>query len=208
MSDFWVFGYGSLIWKPGFPFIESERAMLAGFHRALCVFSVRYRGCSERPGLVFGLDQGGYCEGVAFRVAAEHVDATKLYLRDREQVTGAYRARMHHVELDVRSGKVRALAFIANRHHRQYARGIPVATQLRVVRASAGVSGPNADYVLSTARHLADLGIRDRHVEHLAALLGPGLGRPPSREAYPSRQVGQLPPDRALRCSYQRNLGL
>ena len=205
-SDLWVFGYGSLIWKPGFPFVQSKRAVLVGFHRALCVFSVRYRGCSERPGLVFGLDEGGFCEGVAFRVAAEHVAATKTYLRDREQVTGAYRAGIRNVEFAGQAEPVRALAFMANRHHLQYAGRLPTATQVRVVRASAGVSGPNADYVLSTAKHLAELGIRDQHVQHIAARLGRSVSA--LRVAYPRAQIASLPPDRALRCSYQRNLGI
>ena len=204
MSDLWVFGYASLIWKPGFPFAESRRATLVGFHRALCVFSVRYRGSSQRPGLVFGLDAGGSCGGVAFRVAPEEVNATTAYLRDREQVTGAYRAERRLVELAHGGGEVRALCFIANRHHRQYAGGLPVATQVRVVRASHGASGPNAEYVINTADHLAELGVRDPHVAHIAARLGRCTGR----AAYPRRDVPPLPPDRALRCGYQRNLGL
>jgi len=201
MSDLWVFGYGSLIWKPGFQFAEQRAARLVGFHRALCVFSVRYRGSSKRPGLVFGLESGGFCDGVAFRVATENVAATVSYLRDREQVTGAYRAERRLVEFSGGPGHVWALSFIANRHHRQYAGGLPVATQLRVVRASSGTSGPNADYVLNTASHLAALGIRDTHVAHIASRLGRARSG-----AYPCRQIPQLPPDRALRCGYQRNL--
>jgi len=202
MTDLWVFGYASLIWKPGFPFVEQHRATLIGFHRALCIYSVRYRGSSKRPGLVFGLDAGGFCEGVAFRVAAEHVAATTTYLRDREQVTGAYRAQQRLVELTHGGGEVRALCFIANPHHRQYAHGLPVATQVQVVRASKGTSGPNADYVLNTAAHLAELGIRDSKVAHIAAR----LGRCPGPAEYPCQAVRPLPPGRALRCGYQRNL--
>jgi glutathione-specific gamma-glutamylcyclotransferase len=204
MNDLWVFGYGSLIWKPGFPFAEQRRATLVGFHRALCIFSVRYRGTPAFPGLVFGLDAGGFCDGVAFRVASENVVATERYLRDREQVTGAYQAQRRLVELAHSGGEVRALCFIANRFHPQYAGGLPVAAQVRVVRASKGVSGLNADYVMSTADHLHDLGIRDRHVAHLASRLGRSAGAPP----YPRTAVPRLPPDRALRCGYQRNLVL
>ena len=205
-SDLWVFGYGSLIWKPGFPFISSERAALVGFHRALCVFSVRYRGSNLRPGLVFGLDEGGFCEGVVFRVAAGHVAATKDYLRDREQVTGAYCAGLRLVERHGDAKPIRALTFIANRLHPQYAGRLPMATQLRVVRAAEGDSGPNADYVVSTARHLAELGIRDRPLRHLAARIGDL--RPALHRSYPHAAVPPLPPDRALRCGYQRNRGL
>lgn len=204
MGDLWVFGYGSLIWKPGFPFAEQRRATLVGFHRALCIFSVRYRGTSTHPGLVFGLDAGGFCDGVAFRVATEHVAATVNYLRDREQVTGAYQAQRRLVQLAYGGGEVRALCFIANRFHPQYAGGLPVAAQVRVVRASKGVSGSNADYVMSTADHLGALGIRDRHVAHVASRLGRFAGALP----YPREVVPRLPPDRALRCGYQRNLEL
>jgi len=202
MNDLWVFGYGSLIWKPGFPFAEQRRATLVGFHRALCIFSVRYRGTPAFPGLVFGLDAGGFCDGVAFRVAAENVAATERYLRDREQVTGAYQAQRRLVELAHGAGEVRALCFIANRFHPQYAGRLPVATQVRVVRASSGVSGPNADYVASTAEHLEELGIRDAYVAQVASRLGRSAGKMP----YPRWAIPRLPPDRALRCGYQRNL--
>jgi len=202
MADLWVFGYGSLIWKPGFPFLEQRRATLFGFHRALCVYSVRYRGTSARPGLVFGLDAGGFCEGMAFRVAPEDAAATIAYLRDREQVTGVYRAERRLVELVHGAGDVRALAFTANRYHPQYAGRLPAETQMRVVRAARGVSGPNAEYVRNTAEHLAELGVRDRQVALVSSMLGRTSGALP----YPRTQVAPLPPDRALRCGYQRNL--
>src|SRR5690349_2563312 len=86
-SDLWVFGYGSLIWKPGFEFVEQRPARLIGEHRSLCIYSMVHRGTPEKPGLVLGLDRGGACQGVAFRVARKQRDATVAYLREREQVT-------------------------------------------------------------------------------------------------------------------------
>jgi glutathione-specific gamma-glutamylcyclotransferase len=203
MSDLWVFGYGSLMWRPGFAFEECLRARLTGFHRALCIFSVRHRGTSKHPGLVFGLDAGGHCEGMAFRVAADNVAATVGYLRDREQVTGAYRAEMRAVHLKAPEPQsVRALTFVANRCGRQYAGGLPLSAQARIVRASSGVSGGNADYVRNTAAHLHSLSIRDRGLEIMISLLGASSGQ----LAYPRHLVPPLPSDRALRSGYQRNM--
>ena len=98
--DLWVFGYGSLMWRPGFDFIEQRQARLIGEHRALCVYSFDHRGTPEKPGLVLGLDRGGACRGIAFRVEAGKRDATIAYLREREQTTGVYREVMRSVWLD------------------------------------------------------------------------------------------------------------
>ncbi len=205
-SDLWVFGYGSLMWKPGFPFVEQHRAVLSGFHRALCIYSVRYRGTSKHPGLVFGLDAGGACEGMAFRVPAAQVAATVDYLRDREQVTGVYRAEMRTLRLAGADPQiVRALAFIANPYARQYAGSLPVATQTRIVLASRGVSGPNAEYVRNTAAHLREIGIRDRTIEQVVSMLG-AAGRNGALLPYPRHLAPRLPSDRALRSGYQRNI--
>src|ERR1700728_4227485 len=99
-GDLWVFGYGSLMWRPGFDFVERVPARLVGLHRALCVYSFVHRGTPEQPGLVLGLDRGGACRGVAFRVAEKHRAATVAYLRAREQVTSVYREVMRSVWLE------------------------------------------------------------------------------------------------------------
>ena len=118
MSDLWVFGYGSLMWNPGFPYEEAHHAMLTGYHRRLCVYSTEYRGTPERPGLVFGLDQGGSCEGVAFFVPALWRETTLHYLAERELITGVYRLAHRTVEIEDGSGRhVPAICFIVGRHH-------------------------------------------------------------------------------------------
>jgi cation transport protein ChaC len=169
-ADLWVFGYGSLMWRPGFPFVERRHARIYGYHRSLCVYSHVHRGTPERPGLVLGLDRGGCCHGVAFRVATEEADATIHYLREREQVTAVYRERHLPAELD--DGRtVPALAYVVDRSHSQYAGRLPEDELLRLVRQGKGISGPNPDYVRSTHEHLLAMGFVDPILHRLAAAL-------------------------------------
>ena len=169
-GDMWVFGYGSLIWNPGFAFLEQKPARLIGEHRAVCIYSMAHRGTSEMPGLVLGLDRGGACQGVAFRVAQSERKVTVAYLREREQITGVYREVMRSVWL--KDGeRVRALAYVADRSHAQYAGRLSIDEQLRLVRQGHGKSGPNIEYVISTVAALEAQGIRDAQLHRLAALL-------------------------------------
>ena len=92
-GDIWVFGYGSLMWRPDFPHVETRPARLRGYHRALCVLSTRYRGTKARPGLVLGLDRGGSCVGRAFRVAARDADRVLAILHEREMLNRVYNPR-------------------------------------------------------------------------------------------------------------------
>ena len=174
-GDLWVFGYGSLIWKPGFTFLEQSPARLIGEHRSLCIYSMVHRGTYEKPGLVLGLDRGGACQGVAFRVAARERRATVAYLREREQVTGVYREVMRSVWLksDARE-RVRALVYVADRSHDQYAGRLSLDEQLRLVKQGHGAYGDNAEYVISTVAALEAQGIRDTPLHRLAALLKGG----------------------------------
>src|SRR5262245_10967070 len=170
-GDFWVFGYGSLMWRPGFEFIEQAQARLIGEHRALCVYSFDHRGTPEKPGLVLGLDRGGACRGIAYRVAAKLRDRTVDYLRSREQTTHVYREVMRSVWLDDDARRrVSALTYVVDRGHVQYAGRLPLAEQRRVVLQGHGRSGNNRDYVLSTVRAIEAQGFRDGQLHQLALM--------------------------------------
>ncbi|SEQ65553.1 cation transport protein ChaC [Faunimonas pinastri] len=170
MSDLWVFGYGSLIWRPGFSFLEAQQGRLIGLHRALCIRSWVHRGSPESPGLVLGLDRGGTCRGLAFRVAAAEAEKVIAYLREREQVTSVYLERMRDVRLE-NGEAVRAVTYIADRSHEQYAGALGEDEAFAIVSSAHGQSGPNADYVVNTAEHLASLGMPDRKLDRLAKRL-------------------------------------
>ena len=170
MSELWVFGYGSLIWRPGFPYLERRVARLIGAHRALCVYSWVHRGTPDRPGLVLGLDRGGTCRGLAFRVAAEERENVVAYLREREQVTSVYLERMREIRFADGSA-ARALTYLVDRSHAQYAGKLDEEMQLRMVADAEGRSGANRDYVIATAAHLAELGMPDRLLERLSERL-------------------------------------
>ncbi|UDL88161.1 gamma-glutamylcyclotransferase [Mesorhizobium sp. PAMC28654] len=172
MGDFWVFGYGSLIWRPGFAHVETQRARLHGYHRSLCVYSFVHRGTRERPGLVLGLDRGGSCVGLAFRVPGDLRDEVVAYLRERELVTSVYLERTLKVRLDS-GATVEAIAYIVDRDHEQYAGALDAARAASVVRGAVGQSGNNEDYVLSTLEHLEALGIRDHWLEEVAGRIAP-----------------------------------
>jgi cation transport protein ChaC len=169
-SAHWVFGYGSLIWRPGFAYRSAVPALLRGAHRRLCIYSHRHRGTPERPGLVFGLVRGGSCRGMAFEVEPALWDQVHAYLRAREMDRGVYREAERPVRLG--DGRVvTALAFLVDARHVQFAGRLEIAEQVRLVRSGVGESGPNPEYVLETARHLEQLGIRDRYLGDLVAAL-------------------------------------
>jgi len=171
-GDLWVFGYGSLMWRPGFEFVEQVQARLIGEHRALCVYSYVHRGTPEKPGLVLGLDRGGACRGVAFRVAEKNRATTVAYLRAREQVTSVYREVMRSVWLDNEPRqRVSALAYVVDRGHVQYAGRLSLADQLRLVREGHGQSGANPEYVIATVMAIEAEGFRDRQLHQLASML-------------------------------------
>jgi glutathione-specific gamma-glutamylcyclotransferase len=199
MHENWVFGYGSLMWNPGFRFTERRRAVIHGYHRSLCMLSHMYRGTPDRPGLVLGLDIGGACHGIAFKIAQADWEETAAYLRAREQVTNMYHELTKPVRLLERSPpklldfgdkgtpkekaepaearlsdealKVPALFYAVNREHRQYAGRLSLEDQLHHVRQGHGQSGSCADYVLNTVQHLREAGIRDHPLEKLAHAL-------------------------------------
>jgi cation transport protein ChaC len=171
-GDLWVFGYGSLMWRPGFDFVEQVPARLIGEHRALCVYSFVHRGTPEKPGLVLGLDRGGACRGIAFRVAESKRAATVAYLREREQVTSVYREVMRSLWLESEERKrVSALAYVVDRGHVQYAGRLSLAEQLRHVQQGHGRSGANREYVISTVKAIEAEGFRDTQLHQLSLML-------------------------------------
>ena len=167
-DDLWVFGYGSLMWRPGFAFEEQCPARVHGYHRSLCIFSHVHRGTPEKPGLVLGLDMGGLCQGLAFRVAASHREATLTYLREREQVTAVYVEKWVPAKLED-GRQIEAVAYVVDPAHAQYAGRLPHAELVRLVRQGHGVSGANVDYIRATFDHLVDAGIEDPDLAALVA---------------------------------------
>jgi cation transport protein ChaC len=171
-DDLWVFGYGSLIWRPGFEHLERVPARVIGLHRSLCIYSFVHRGTPERPGLVLGLDIGGACRGIAYRVAARHRADTLADLRAREQATAVYRETVRVVWLAGKpERRIDAVCYVVDRGHEQYAGRLSHDQQLHLVRQGHGRSGNNRDYVIETVGALETLGIRDRELHLLAERL-------------------------------------
>jgi len=152
-EDLWVFGYGSLMWRPGFPYEEVVPALLRGYHRAFCIYSHYYRGTLQRPGLVLGLGLGGACRGLAFRVLAAHAAATIDYLTERELGSYAYLARTLPLSL-ARGEDIEALVFVSNTEHHGYAGTLPVERQAELIIEAEGCAGLNRDYLINTVREL------------------------------------------------------
>jgi cation transport protein ChaC len=172
----WVFGYGSLMWQPGFAYEEARRARLKGYHRAFCIYSLHYRGTQERPGLVLGLQRGGTCEGVAFRVAAHEAASVRAYLHARELIYGVYREAMVPAELigPGQDQSVDVLTYIAEAGHPSFAGVLSLARRAAIIRSARGKSGSNLAYFVATLRKLRELGIRQVDLERLAITAGVG----------------------------------
>ena len=170
MKPLWVFGYGSLMWNPGFATPQTRGARLHGWHRAFCIYSEHYRGTPKRPGLILGLLPGGACRGLAHRLPVGDYDAVRRYLIHREiDNDGVYSEAIRPIELD--GGRtVSALVYLADRRHRQFAGKLPLATAAALVRRGRGATGTNLEYVENTVTHLAEMGLRDRALEALAGL--------------------------------------
>jgi cation transport protein ChaC len=171
MEQFWIFGYGSLMWRPGFDFLRSEPALVHGYHRSLCVYSYVHRGTPEEPGLVLGLDRGGSCHGMAFQIAPDRWNETIAYLRAREQVTSVYVEKRMTARLVATGLAAEVTAFVVDRTHAQYAGILEDEALVKHVKLGRGVSGNCTDYVLSTVDHLRQMNIHDPTLERLARRL-------------------------------------
>jgi glutathione-specific gamma-glutamylcyclotransferase len=180
-DEAWVFGYGSLMWRPGFDFVESSVARLHGYHRHFCVWSHRYRGSPKVPGLVLGLDHGGSCRGVAYRIAPDQAEKVLAYLHEREMITGVYQpSRLGMTLMDNRGAvanavvsgrRVVAQTYVVDRTHPQYAGTLSETELAALVIQGVGTAGPCLDYLNNTVDHLVKMGIPDRRLEKMLALV-------------------------------------
>ena len=166
----WVFGYGSLMWRPGFTYLERRPATLHGRRRAFCIYSVHHRGTYERPGLVLGLAPGGACRGMAYRIAEADWDAVYGYLLEREQPTETYVEARRHVRLDD-GRRVEAMVFLSDVRHRQWAGALSLERQAELIAGATGLSGRNVDYLRDLVEHLREEGVRDHGMEVLLGLV-------------------------------------
>lgn len=166
----WVFGYGSLLWNPGFPVARRAVATLPDYHRSFCMRSVHHRGTEDDPGLVLALDAlpGASCRGLALAVEPGHEVPTLAGLRERELISSAYVERDLDVMLeDGRS--VTAVTYVIDPRHVQYCGGLHLEEQARIIARATGGRGPNCEYLWNTAEHLAEIGLDDPDLDWLAA---------------------------------------
>lgn len=168
-AGLWVFGYGSLMWDPGFDFVERQTAVLTGWHRSFCMKSIHYRGTAEDPGLVLALDAaaGASCAGVAFGVAPAAEAPVLAYLHERELISDAYLERRLPVTL-ADGRRVTAVTYVIDHAHVQYCAGLTAEAQARIIARSRGQNGTNADYLWNTVAHLSELGLADPELDWLA----------------------------------------
>ena len=170
MSDLWVFGYGSLLWNPGFAVAETRVARLPDWRRSFCMSSIHHRGTIEAPGLVLALDHapGAVCHGIAFRVAAPDAAATLSYLRERELISSAYLETRQEVVFEGGEQQGEVLTYVIDPAHEQYCT-LPLEEQAQIIARAVGGRGPNDEYLINTARHLHDLGLPDADLDWLVA---------------------------------------
>jgi cation transport protein ChaC len=169
-KDFFVFAYGSLMWRPDFPFAEIEPATLYGYHRAFCITSTHYRGNIARPGLVLGLDRGGKCIGRLYRVEARHAAEVATYLHERELVTGCYVPKRVTLRL-AEDRKEDGIAYVADRKHYQYAGKLSDEAAAKIISHAVGISGSNREYLRNTVQHLDEMGIAEGRLHRILRLL-------------------------------------
>lgn len=166
----WVFGYGSLLWNPGFDVAESVVATLGGYARSFCMRSIHHRGTEEDPGLVLALDRqpDQTCTGIALRVVPGQETETLAYLRERELISSAYMEKELDITLtDART--VTALVYVIDESHGQYCGQLPLEEQAQIIARSVGGRGPNTEYLYNTADHLSSIGLHDPDLEWLNA---------------------------------------
>jgi cation transport protein ChaC len=164
-GDVWLFAYGSLIWNPMIHFVEQRVATVHGYHRRFCLWTRLGRGTAENPGLMLGLERGGACRGVAFRIAEGIAREELEIVWRREMLTGAYCPRW--VRISTAAGRGWAIAFLINRNHERYAGLLPEDKVATTIASACGPLGACATYLFNTVAHLEELGISDRHLSRL-----------------------------------------
>ena len=169
-SERWVFGYGSLMWRPGFQYLERTAAWHQGRRRAFCIYSVHHRGTPERPGLVLGLAKGGATRGMAYRVAETDWPATYAYLLEREQPTETYVEGVVDLTLED-DRRIRSLAFLSDETHPQWAGDLSLEAQADLIAGASGLSGRNIDYLRDLIDHLREAGVVDNDMDHLLQMV-------------------------------------
>ncbi|WP_374446540.1 gamma-glutamylcyclotransferase [Stella sp.] len=180
-GHFWVFGYGSLMWNPGFTPAEVRPGLLLGYHRRFCLYSTQYRGTDERPGLVLGLDRGGSCRGLALRIPLQQQEAVSRALWEREMLNDEYHPRILPVR--TAAGPVPCLTFVVDRRNRFYSGRLAPAETASIIAGARGDRGPCAEYLDNTVRHLDQLGLEDRSLTRLREEVQRLLRVPPARPA-------------------------
>ncbi len=168
--SFWVFGYGSLLWNPGFDPVEQAHGTLSGYARSFCMRSIHHRGTEDDPGLVLALDEqsDSVCEGLALRVAEHEANTTLAYLRERELVSSAYLEKVLTVRLA--DGRViDAVTYVIDPDHVQYCGTLDLEEQAQIISKAVGGRGPNSEYLFNTAAHLTEMGIPDAELDWLRA---------------------------------------
>ncbi len=174
-AGFWVFAYGSLMWNPGFEFEDRRAAVLYGYHRAFCVYSVHYRGTPQRPGLVLGLDRGGSCQGIAYLVSPCRAGAVRAYLDERELVSYAYEPKI--LEVETTAASIKALVYVADPGHEQYAGPVEPDRAADIIVDAVGQAGLNRDYLINTVRQLERAGFVDPDVHAVMERVWARTGR-------------------------------
>ena len=169
-TERWVFGYGSLMWRPGFAFLDRHDAVLHGRRRAFCIYSVHHRGTPARPGLVLGLAPGGAVRGAAYRIAEADWPCVHAYLTEREQPTETYVERTAPLRL-VAGRRIEATVYLSDTRHAQWAGVLSLEAQAELIAGATGLSGRNIDYLRDLVTHLAEEGIQDRAMERLLRLV-------------------------------------
>ncbi len=168
----WIFGYGSLLWNPGFKPAEQVRADLKGYSRSFCMLSVRHRGTEYKPGLVLALDEAGaemVCSGMGLRASEAQADDVLAYLRERELISSAYEEKW--INLTLIDGRcVRAVTYVVDQNHVQYCQ-YDLDHQARIIAGAVGGRGPNPEYLYKTAELLQSLHIADTELDYLAKVV-------------------------------------